>query len=175
MFEGAGQRMAAALAYLNAHWTVVLAVAVTVLLGYWLAGWVLRGAVPWLAQRLIVPVLVLVLQLVTLALISLQAMVALPFRALRVRPPHAVYRFGEQVLRASAATGAELRWAGLCTNRLRRLSSLALVLLLAAGALIWHYDSCRHAQYSASCRRPVATSVMAITDLWTRIGRIVSR
>jgi hypothetical protein len=163
------------LSYVEHHPILTLLLVLLVFVGYYLAGLIVRRIVPGLVDGLLVPVLDAVLDLVVVTLLAVQALLAAPFRLVRLRPPGALYLLGDGVLALSSAGKRLLSVGGRQVWRLRRLGTVGLLLVVLAGLLGWHYRSCSTDGQSASCRAPASASMNSMRHLWYSVWHVPLR
>jgi hypothetical protein len=141
---------------------VLLAAAVA--LAYLVVRGIVRRLLPLLLRGGVIPVGRAVVWTAGVACLSLQALCALPFRALGKRPPALVYVAGDGL--ADVTHNLRNRLASLAwrTYALGRVRPLVLVALLAGGLWWGHAVSCDRSPGSQWCRRPADWVVQTAGD-----------
>jgi hypothetical protein len=147
----------------------LLVVAAAALVGYLVLRTLVRTVLPWLIREWLVPLGKLLVVLVALVLLSVQALAAAPFRPFRAKPPALVYAVGDAVVWTATLLRDALSDLGYFAARLRQVGALLLVLLMAAGVVVWHFRACGQDPRSASCTHPVAVVDASARKVWTQV------
>jgi hypothetical protein len=148
-----GLRAAVALPVL----TVALYAAVAVLV---------RRVLPWLAVGVLIPLLGAAARAGGVALLSVQALGAVPFRLAHRCPPALLYQFGDAVPAASQALRRGVEAARVLILRLRDTPFVVLAAIVILLVMWWDRSSCTGP--AAGCTRPVhgwTDGVSAVTGL----------
>src|SRR5437773_2858085 len=100
-----------------------------------------RWILPWLVRGVLVPITGVLVVAVAVALLTVQAVAALPFRAIRIRPPGLVYAAGDTTVWLARVLRTRLSGLGRLSLGLRRVPGLLILLLLAAAAVGWLHEA----------------------------------
>jgi hypothetical protein len=152
-----GLRAAVALPVL----TVALYAAVAVLV---------RRVLPWLAVGVLIPLLGAAARAGGVALLSVQALGAVPFRLAHRRPPSLLYQFGDAVPGATGALRRGVEAARVVILRLRGTPFLALVPVVGALIFWWDRDTCAG---TAGCVRPVRGWTAGVAELGNLLRNMI--
>jgi hypothetical protein len=146
-----------------------------VLLSYLLMRWLIRRLLPWLLARLLLPVTGAIVVVAGAALLTVQAVLAVPFRIATLRPPAVVFAAGDLVGAAMLRLRAGLRLLALRTYVIRKTPPIVVMVVLAATAWWGHDAGCRRDPGADMCHDPVAAVIERADGMWQRAVRTLQR
>lgn len=168
--DSLGTRIARWMTELGEHRRVILLVGAVLVALYWLLAWIVRRFLPWLVQFVVVPVLSTVTFAVALVVLTVQALLAVPFRALHLRPFAGVFALGDGAVSVAGQLHTGLRALSRTTGRLRRRSRPAVaVVLVALTVVVWHQASCASDRQADACVRPTGVVADRVENVWSAL------
>ncbi|MEV6345616.1 hypothetical protein [Actinoplanes sp. NPDC051851] len=133
---------------------------------YYTLRWAVRRFAPWLIGRVLTPIAGGLVLAVCGSLILAAAVVALPFRPVRVRPPGLLFWVGDTSAAAGSATRRAVRRRVGGPTALRRTPRLVIWALFAGIAWAGHEVACDQDPASLWCTRPLSAVTVIRADLW---------
>ncbi|MFL6128529.1 MAG: hypothetical protein ACJ73E_05640 [Mycobacteriales bacterium] len=141
----------------------LLTVVIFLFLGYLLARWLLRRAVPWLGTRLAGPLSAGVVHMGQLTLLPEYGLTRSCRRAGRP-PPGISYRYGDVVAWCTERAANATRLALMATRVLSKTPRLLIVVMLLATFAFWNADHCSATR--PACRSPVSSWTISVQAWW---------
>ncbi|NJC69580.1 hypothetical protein HC031_07575 [Planosporangium thailandense] len=139
-----------------------LIVVVAFVVGYAALALAVRRVTPALVEYVLRPAAVATAYTAAVLLLGVQALLALPFRAVRGRPPGVLYGAGDGLISTAIGVRAGMRELVRSVRRLRTVRGRFFVLAILVAALWWNHSGCAHDPRSDRCRHPVPVGAEAL-------------
>lgn len=170
IIDRAGEWLAARTDFLPAPFDRLVILPILVIGLYVLAGLALRQVIPWVLRRLVAPVVMVLVGLLSVAALTVEFLFTKVFRLLRRRPAVALYAWGDATVTSMITLQGRVRVARRSTRRMGRIPSV--VVLIAVGALVawWNDGWCDRHPGAGDCRPPVIAWVEQARQLGGSTG-----
>jgi hypothetical protein len=160
----------------SSTWASVIIVLAFVV-AYVVMAFAVRRLIPLLVEYALQPAIVVVAHVAAVVLLGVQALLALPFRAVRVRPPGVLYGAGDGIVAGMVGVRASTRELSHLARRLRWVRGRFFVLAILVLAVWWNQNACGLDPRSDRCRHPVAAGAELLrartADLWHQATSVI--
>lgn len=128
--------------------------------------WTVRRFLPWVGSAIVLPLLIAAAALLGSAVLVLQVILAMPWRACGARPNTFVYTMGDLAVAGLSRLRQVGQSARLMLVRMRWLSRYYPLILVVLLVWRWNGTYCDRQPATQPCRSPYSTSSTSAVELW---------